>query len=292
MPRTTISVVGLILGVTTLLHVADARAQTSNPHTEWGLKFFHNLEYKRALEAFKQAREWKGNTPQDLAKIFIYEGITQCELMSMKKGRQSFRQALEHDPSVQLPKSTSPKIQALFKKVKSEKEKEKPAPPTSAPTQPVPEPPAAAGTTQPAPSTAAPAAPDTRPEADEPPYTLHEPTVEKSPDSGTRSNWPSWLSLGVGVAAGTTAIALGAISRDADEKSNDKTLSWDEAMDQHDRASSLALSANVLFAVAGAAMITSGILFLLNRPSNADRTSAAVVPTRSGVVIGVTGRAW
>lgn len=292
---TTRLAVGLILGATTLLCSSLTHAQTGNPHTEWGLKFFHNLEYKRALEAFKQAREWKGNTPQDLAKIYVYEGITQCELMWMKKGKKSFRRALEHDSSVQLPEVTSPKIKALFKKVKSEKENaEKPAAPKPAPTPPVPvpEPPAVAGSTQPAaPSPAAPA--DTSPKAPEPTRAPPpEPTVEESSISHARSYWPSWFSLGVGVVAGTTAIALGAISRNADEKSNDKSLSWDEAMTQHDRASSLALSANILFAVAGAAVLTSGILFLFNRSSNSDQASAAVVPTRSGIVIGVTGRAW
>jgi len=247
--------VGFVLAGMLLLQAAPAWSRTG-PHFDMGVGLMKRFEHAEAIQAFEQALDWPGNTRQERATIYLYIGVAQSHLTDYSAAEASFKRSLALDPSAELPKNTSPKITALLERVRGEL---RPAKPVATPPQ-VP-PPASTPATVP---------------------------VEE-PRAARRStiNWPAWITLGGAVAAGVTGLALGLASRSAWSSAEDKKVSYDEAVQHADDASSRAIGADIMFGVAGAAAIASGVLFYLGSwRKHPDReVSAAVVPTPSGAMV-------
>jgi hypothetical protein len=232
-----------------------SNADTSNPHLAKGIKLIQQLEYKKAERSLKKAHSWTRNTANDRALIHLHLGILKFNQRKEVAARSRFKQALAEDSNVKLPEMVSPKILSLFEQVRASL---KPPKATPAPTPP-------------------------------PPTQDLAPPVDDDDDEEARprswyANWPAWTVLGVGVAAGVAGIALGVSSRSEKDIAEDTSIPYDVAMEHGDRSSSRALAANILFAAAGAAAITSGVLFYLGHGKQ-EQTTAAVVPTSGGLVV-------
>ncbi|MCB9555396.1 MAG: hypothetical protein H6707_04780 [Deltaproteobacteria bacterium] len=88
--------------------------------------------------------------------------------------------------------------------------------------------------------------------------------VKQDNDRGiwSKGYWPAWTSAGVGVAALSTAAIFGAISARANKNAQNAQYQ-PEAWTQRDKAQKNATIANVMFAVGGAALTASTIMFYL-----------------------------
>jgi len=258
-----IGLVGLALGAM-LLGLPTQGWSAQDPSFVEGTKLLKQLEYVRAIQAFEKALAAPGSTAAQRAESHLQIGIARSGLTEYDAAEASFKRALTEDRTVTLPPHTSPKIKALFEKVRAEL-----PPPTT-----------------PAPTTAAPVLPpSTSPIADE---SDTEEDLTKGPRRSS-TNWPAWIALGAGVAAGGVGLAMGLMNRSEKSKAEDSSLYYSEAQDHADSAASYGLAANVLFGLAGAAVVTSGVLFYLGHRKQKQDTdtdmSAAVVPTPSGVVL-------
>ena len=239
------------------LQAAPASSRTG-PHFDIGLSLLKRFEYAEAIKAFEKALDWPGNTRKERATIQLYIGVAQSNVTDYDAAEASFKRALTLDPSVELPKHTSPKITALLERVRAELRPAKavaPPPPRVAPT------------------------PASTPATD--------PVEQPRETQRSAVNWPAWITLGGAVAAGATGLALGLASRSAWSSAEDKKVPYEEAVQHADDASSRAIGADIMFGLAGAAAIASGVLFYLGSwRKHPDReVSAAVVPTPSGAVV-------
>jgi tetratricopeptide (TPR) repeat protein len=228
------------------LHTLPASARTG-PHFDEGQAQLRRFEYPEAIRSFQDALEWPGNTLAERATIHVYVGIAQCNTGNYDAAEASFKKALALDAKAALPPHTSPKIAALFERVRSESRAA--APPTPPPVAPVPQ-------SQPA---------DGEPRS-----------------SGV--NWPAWLVLGVGAAALGTGVAMAVMWRSEKSSAEDKSIAFDEAQRHADAASTRGIVSGVMFGVAGAAAVTSGLLFYFGSKRQRD-VSAAIVPSRSGAFV-------
>jgi tetratricopeptide (TPR) repeat protein len=248
----------LVLGLALCLPASGWSA--TDPQFDEGVKLLKQLEYVRAIQAFEKALEAPGNTAAQRAKIHVQIGIARSGLTEYDAAEASFKKALTEDRTIEIPANTSPKIRALFEKVRAELRA--PRPPD----------------TPPPPATASPLDADEDDEEDD----LAGP-VTKSSTTKTLA----WVSLGVGVAAGGTALVMGLMNLSEKSKAEDPSVFYSEAQGHADSAASYGLAANVLFGVAGAAAVTTGVLFYLahRKKGPPSDVSAAVVPTPSGVAV-------
>ncbi len=252
-----------LLALALSLSAASAQARP-NPHLQRGIRLLNDMEDAKALGELQRALKLRGQSPEEKARVHLYLGIAQFNLLQAEKARASFRAALELQAAIELPEQTSPKIQQLFQRVR--RELGGGTEPTT-PSQPLTTPPPA---TSPA---SAPTPPPPRPIS--------------------RVNWPAWLTLGLAGACGVAGLGLGLSSRSEASQADDLTLPYGAAKDHHDAATSRALAANILFGVAGAAAITSGILFWVgHRRAAAERPVATVVPLPSGAAVQISGALW
>jgi len=244
-----------------LLLIMAAGPALANPSFQQGRKYLDLMEDSRALAKFEEALRWPENTPADRAKILMYIGITQCNLLDKKSAAESFRAALVEDPQVKLPRVTSPDITALFGRVQREARAAEP--------------------------TAPPSRPDTA--EDKEGHPRREGRDEGS--SSTARGWATWTCLGLGVAAGAAGITLGVLARGENDKAQDLTLTTPAAQQHYDRAHDQAVAAYVLLGTAGAALITSAVLFYLGR-SPARPVTLSLSPIQRGVSLGISGWSW
>jgi tetratricopeptide (TPR) repeat protein len=244
---------------------APAAWSKTGPHFEVGVEMLKQFEYKRALEAFQKALEWPGNTSKEWALIQVYIGIAQSNLGDYTAAEKSFKEAQTIDPNVEPPKLTSPKIRAVFEKVKAESR--------ATPTQRVPRR-APAPVKEPKPASTSPLGGD-------------EEIDEEEDEQPSTVNWPAWLTLGAAVVAGGVGAAMGGLNLSEKSKAEDTKLPYNEAQDHADKASSYGVAANILMITAGAAAVTSGILFYLGykRKKEQEGAQATIVPTGSGVMV-------
>jgi tetratricopeptide (TPR) repeat protein len=238
---------------------AAGGAQAKNQHLDRGIKLLNDMEDAKALEELQQALAQPGNTPAEQVKIHIYLGITYFSLLKNEEAKKSFERALELDVTAELPESTSPKIRDFFAKLKEERKR------------------AASGVGQ---------RPATRPSEPVGPVTPPPP-----PPPRRSINWPAWIAAGVAVAAGAAGLALGLTSRSSADRAADLSLPWAEAEAEHDAARGRALGANICFGVAGAAAVTSTVLFIVGS-RRGERPVASVVPLPAGAVVSVGNIRW
>ena len=233
----------------------------SNPHFKKGKKLLHDMEDAKAIKAFNQALEEPGLPVQEKASIYVYIGIAQFNQMKQAKAKAAFKKALETFPDVKLPGQTSPKIKGVFKEVKAAIKPK--------------------------------VAPKPKPKPKPKPRPIKIPTEPKNDRAALR--WSAWGTLGVAVAAAGTGVAMAVLAKDAEEQAKDTRLTFPEAEKLHEKGQNRALLANIMFGVAGAAAVTSGVLFYFGyrkRPESAPRVTAAVVPLPTGLMIQVGGIRW
>jgi len=213
-------------------------AHEPNPFLLQAKVFQQSLEFEKCLKRLENAARWKDTTDAERAEIELYQGLCRLGLGREGDAEQHFQRALRLDPAVALPPLTSPRVERLFDKARA----------TTGIPAPLPiEEPAAP---PPAPSLVPAAAPPTPPP---------EPVVEAQ--KPVRLGLPlgiAGLSAGALIAAaalGTQAQGLAAQSKGALFASDAFSLGRD--------AQTFALGANVLYAVAGAALVTAIIVFLV-----------------------------
>jgi len=246
-----------------LLTSAGAHA---NPHLKQGIKLLQDMEHEKAIKVLRRGLTWNKNTPHDLAKIHLHLGIAQFNLMQTRAAKRSFAKAIELEPGIELPKLTAPKIQEIFDKLR-------PAPAPAPPEPPKPPRPP----------------PATVPAEPPPPALVDTPTARKAPSS---TNWPAWVTLGLAVAAGATATGLAATTVVENNSAADLSLGSRDAEGHRDSAGRYALGANIMFGVAGAAALTSGVLFLVGWRKAQSAPRVSVLPTPSGAMLQVGHVTW
>ena len=171
--------------------------------------------------------------------------------MDQQAAAESFERALKEDRAIRPPPTISPKIVELFEEVLARHKSDIPEEPTPRPV------------TTPTPS----------------------PTPESELDQESPgTNWPAWITLGAGLAAGGVGIALGVSSRGAREQAEDREIPFSQAQEHLDRANTQALAANILFIAAGAAAVTSGVLFYLGWDRE-EPLEASLAPTPFGLML-------
>jgi hypothetical protein len=243
---------------------APAHAAEANPHLERGVKLLNDMEDAKALKELRHALTWPGASSAERAKVHVYIGIAQVNLLNLSAAKKSFRDALALDATAALPALTSPKIKDLFAEVRTELGIKPPPEPTPPPPE-----------TEPASREVVPPPP--------PPPRPRRSTV----------NWPAWVTLGAAVAVGATGLALGVSARSENEAAGDLKLTYSQAQEHHDAAAGRALGANICFGLTGALAITSGVLFYVGWKREKSTTTAAVVPLpQGGAVLQVRGATW
>lgn len=263
----------LLLALALLLLDGSALARP-NPHLQRGIKLLQEMEDARALAELQRALRMRGNSAEAQAEIYVYIGIAQFNLLRTEQARASFGAALDRNPNVDLPPLTSPKIRQVFESVRASRRSVAPQPEPGP--EPEPEPPVP--TFQPK-----------RP--NQPPPVIRRARRPRQVSFWGRY-WPALALIGVGVAAAGAGIGCGVTAASEAEKSKDVNLPYEEARAHYDEAGRRALAANVLYGVAGAAALTSAVLFwyyATRRPAE-PAASAAVLPARSGVVLRLGAR--
>jgi hypothetical protein len=252
---------------------APARAQ-ANPQLRQGIRLLTEAENAKAIRVLKRALTWRKNTTNDSATIHIYLGIAHFNLMQNRAAKASFLKALELDPEVQLPPMTSPKTEEFFNTLR-----------------PKPTPKASPGQLSYDPSS--PRAPEVIVPSP-PPRALTRVDSPRPPRS--RTHWPAWTVAGVAAAAATAGIVLAALTVVENNGVNDLSQTSKAADDHRDAAARNALGANICFGLAGAAAITSGVLFYLgwrkSKDGTANHAAAAIVPVDAGAILHVGNIRW
>ena len=249
-------VIKALLAVLLVLASAPRAAARDNPHLVRGVKLLDQAEDEKALRAFKRALKRRGSSKAGRARIHLYLGVTRMNLGQEELARKHFRVAFRLDPRADLPPDMSPKMHQLAEEVRQEQ------PPGPAPTV--------------TPPTVAPVTP----------------VVVRRQESGSAlTYWPAWTVLALGLAAGGTGLAMGLLSRKNAEEASDLGQPTSTAESKHDTAKTQALTANIMFGVAGAAAITAGVLFYVGS-RRTGTTTAGIVPLRGGALVHVGGLAW
>jgi tetratricopeptide (TPR) repeat protein len=252
----------LLIGLV-VLAVSPAYAE-DNPHFQKGLKLLDDMEDKKALKAFDRALERPGNTAKDRARIYYYMGVAHSNLFQQEAAKEQFKKALGDDPTIKPPEMTAPKIKALFEKARAEHleetDRKMKAIMEEGEATPLPEP--------------------------KPP-----PPPTSAPRDTSSANWPAWIALGVAVSSGVAGTVMAVQFNKANSEAGDLSVPYTEAKSQHDKATSTGLTASILFGVAGAAAVTSGVLFLL-KWRRSERATASIVPLPRGAMLQVAGTSW
>jgi tetratricopeptide (TPR) repeat protein len=241
---------------------ADNKRTQRQAHLERGIKLLNDMEDARSLEAFEAALKEAGGSTPEQAKIHAYMGIAYFNLLKKEQARASFNSALKLDPTIGLPGSISPKIQEFFDKVKAEVV---------------------------AAREAARQAELERERREAARRRRAAKLKKKESRSGLRIS--AWATMGAAVAAAGGGTAFALLAKSERDKAEDLSIPYRAALEHNDRAKSRALAANILFGVAGAAAVTSAVLFYFGY-RRVNEVKAAVVPLPSGAMVQVGGVTW
>jgi hypothetical protein len=219
------------------LITATAAAAEPNPYLNQAKSFQEQLDFEKCLRRLEQASRFNGNTKGQLAEIELYSGLCEAGLGHETEASEHFELGLQLNPYLELPPQQGPKITSLFKKAKDK------LPPPSK--EELKEPPAA-----PPPQHSEAVVPAGPPPAPPPATT----TIE--PAKTTHLGVPLGI-LAVGAVMLGSGVALGVVSKNMADAAHmqPKTMFEMDVLAQLQQAQTLALVSNVLFAVAGAALI-------------------------------------
>lgn len=275
-PRTLVSSIALLCVIST---AAPARAD--NPQLKQGITLLRRAENAQAVRVLRRALAVPDTTKSELASIHLYLGIAHFNLLQKKLARTHLLKALTFDPKIRLPAINSPKLEELFAEVRREVSPPDDPPPPGPPEPDRPVPVATTAPARPAPPSPAPARADL-------------------PPPRQVASWPAWVAAGVGAAAAVAGIVLAGLTVAENNQVDDKSLTSRAADEHSDAASARALGANICFGIAGAAAVTSGVLFYLGwrkahgRSAGAPTAgaSAVLVPLDSGAVLQIGNIRW
>jgi hypothetical protein len=213
-----------------------AQAAFANPYLNQAKAFQQQLDFEKCLRRLEQASRWQGNTKVQLAQIELYSGLCEAGLGHETEALEHFELGFTLDPKLELPPQQGPKITKLFNKAKEK------APPPEETAEVKPPPPA----------------PDpVKPEVAPPPPTPP-PAVVIEPAKTTHLA-PPLIIAGIGVVAVGVGVTFGVLSKGTQDSAHSMPMTAFESdiRSQLATAQTEALVANVLFAVAGAALIAA-----------------------------------
>lgn len=268
-----ITAISILLGVISLPTSALAQVDSD---LQRGIQLINDMEDGKAVEALQKALTNSGNSKELNAQIRLYLWVAHSNLGDEATSEDNLRQAFTLSPDIDPPKNISPKMLKHFEtrkaefKAQSEKAAAAASPAALAPT-----------------ATAVPTAADDLSKKTSETTTPAQPEMVKG-----KTNWPAWGLLGGAVALGAVGIVFGVMSRDDLDKANDLTTPTDVGLDYHDKASSKSLMANICWGAAGAAAITSGILFYMGRETKPNTVQTTIVPLPHGALVQFNGLAW
>jgi hypothetical protein len=242
------------------------------------LQDYGNLDYESCVARLGSAR---GLGAKDKARADLVLGLCHFALGHEAEARARLEAAFRRDAAVALPPNVSPKEKALLQDVAAAVASS-PAPQDHKTRRPVAkrpsapkddEPPVVAAHNEPPPAAVRP-----EPAPPEPPLTSADApvaapvlvpaalpqapaAVEAAP---RRTPWVPWLAVGLAVAATGTGVALGVNARSLESSGRAAPVQLDAAKLAAD-ARGNALGANVAFAVAGTAVATAVVTFLVLR---------------------------
>jgi tetratricopeptide (TPR) repeat protein len=228
------------------------------------------MEDARAADAFRRALA-QSSSRAERARILVHLGIAHCNLLDWSAAEDAFRRALAEQPDVRLPAVTSPHIVARFERLRA-----------SASSRPASSPSTRPAATRPA---SAPASRAVVARVVVPPRPPPPAPARRS----WRHAWGAWVALGVAAAAAGAGLGLGLSARSEDQRANDLSLLYEEAMPHYDRARSRAIAADVLFGVAAAAAVVSAALIVRHAR---ERARAPRVVGGQGIGLQVGAAAW
>jgi hypothetical protein len=196
---------------------------------------YEQMHYDSALKALARAITRPGLTSSDRAQIYLYTGLCRHQTGDEAGAFAMFKEALTIDATIELPDAVSPKTRREFEKARAEIPR--PAP--------VEEP-------RPAPPPLAPAAP---------PIAIVAPPAPPPPPR-EKIWWPTIGSSVLAAVTGGTGIYLGTRAVSLSNAAGLEAFASD-GMRLSDSAQHAALAANVLYAIAGAALAFAVIAALL-----------------------------
>jgi hypothetical protein len=219
-----------------LVLATPAFAEPQNPYLNQAKEFQQQLDFEKCLHRLEQASRWANNTKPQLAQIELYSGLCEAGLGHETEAFEHFELGFALDRDLELPPQQGPKITALFRKAKDK------APPPEEPVAPLktppPEPPPALVPAEPAPT---------------PPAVIVEPAK------------PVHLGAPLGIFIAGAAVAgvggvFGGLALGSKNKGLAEHYESDQVIDLQ-LAQTEALVANILFSVAGAALIAALITY-------------------------------
>lgn len=221
----------LILG--TLLLAAAPAARADNPYLVQGVEAYENFEYKQALDLLEQAATHPGSSDEEKARVHLYLGFTRMTLGDRPMAERDFAKALQLDYHIELPQDLSPKIVAVFDKIKET------IPPPAV--EPPPDDTGGDG------GVTGGGGGSGRP-----------PEVVVRTRTGPRV-W-TWVLTGVGLAALAGGGTFGYLASSAKDDFDNEPYA-DEADKLRDTIDAHSLAANILFGVGGASLVAALVLF-------------------------------
>jgi hypothetical protein len=219
-----------------------------NPYLAQAKVLHQGLEFEKCLKRLEQASRWE-STRAELAEIELYSGLCQFGLGKEREAAEHFEMGLKLEPKLALPPLVGPKVTAQFQKAQAKiVHAAQDAPVTPEPVkEPVKEPPKTVAV-EPAPPPVAPPAPAAAV------------SVEPPPAAKPRSLAAPIALAVVSAASAITAGVLGFQANSLQTQANGATFESDAVM-FGSQAKTFALVTNVLWGVAGAALIAAVITF-------------------------------
>jgi hypothetical protein len=222
--------------------------------------FYDKLDFDRALEQARKA-ESRSTGPEDDVEIALVEGVLLANLEKEDDADAAFRRGLSLQPDAKLPyKSVSPKIVELFEKVRAEVKKALTRTPTPEEVTPPP------------------------PVVEKPPPPVEKPAVVvttpvEQPSRGVRRF--AWIPLVAGVALGGAGAYAYSQSESRYSSLEGGNIPLATANQYKSEGPTYQTAALILAGAGGAALITSGGMFLAGAPS----TQVTLAPAPNGVVV-------
>ncbi|MBK7862939.1 MAG: hypothetical protein IPJ65_30880 [Archangiaceae bacterium] len=220
--------------------VLFALAATPNPYLAQAKVLHQGLEFEKCLKRLDQAGRWQSTTAE-LAQVELYFGLCAFGLGKAKDAAEHFEMGLKLDPALELPPLVGPKVTAMFERAK---EKLAGAPAVEAKPEPTPTPPPAAVE-----------------EPKAPPVVAVEPAPVVAPQRPVRLAAPLVL-VGVGAVSAAVAAYFGVTAQSLARQAKEPTAFQSDALAWSSQAKTDALLCNVLWAVAGAAVIAAVITLI------------------------------
>lgn len=94
-------------------------AAKDNTYINAGIRLYNSLQFDDALAAFRKAEKFSNDPASDVL-IHTYEGIVEAQSNDSEQAERDFHVALSLDPSARLPGDVSPKILAVWERVRAE----------------------------------------------------------------------------------------------------------------------------------------------------------------------------